>query len=56
MEGDLDQFDDIDDELLSSLPLSFPFEDPSVGWEDKPSPKEEDQICEGVTPVLVAYQ
>ena len=56
MDDDLDQFDDTDDELLSSLPLSFPFEDPSAGLENKPRPKEEDKNGEGVTTLMVAYQ
>lgn len=38
-----DEFEDIDDELLSSLPLSFPFDDPSTEREDKHSHQEEEQ-------------
>ncbi|KAK2177258.1 hypothetical protein NP493_610g02000 [Ridgeia piscesae] len=52
MDGDLDQFDDTDDELLSSLPLSFPFEDPSAGLENKPRPKEEDKNGEDKDVIL----
>ncbi|KAI0237635.1 hypothetical protein LSAT2_011822 [Lamellibrachia satsuma] len=42
MDGDFDQFEEIDDELLSSLPLSFPFESLPVEGGDGPDPKAEE--------------
>ena len=49
MDADFDQFDDIDDEeLLSSLPLTFPFEDLQANGEGGPDPKVEEKEKEGI--------
>ena len=49
MDGDFDQFEEIDDELLSSLPLSFPFESLPVEGGDGPDPKAEETKQEGMS-------
>ena len=51
MDADFDQFDDIDDEeLLSSLPLTFPFEDlHRVNGKDGHGPKVEEKEKEGIS-------
>ena len=53
MDADFDQFEDIGDaELLSALPLNFPFEDLHANGEAEHGPKVEEKEKEGITSMV----